>query len=277
MEGGAIQADGTMVEININPASNSVEFIENINKVLDELQKYLPPSKYKFVYEPVIIYDRPYFNSLPDSVKVLGCSPDYNAWKDGAINPPPDPIASFPTLRTCSGHIHIGWTKDADIFDVSHLWDARTLVKLLDSNLYKTFLKVRDPDSLREMMYGKPGAFRPKSYGVEWRVPSNFWMKSSSLSEAMFNIVMAVTKGAMTGEWADRIKPGFYEASELPQRLRYLACYAVPEKKKKSTHIVRGARVAPTSGPVTYDLDLDVPVSIGGKYTGPSGFSFEIV
>jgi hypothetical protein len=46
-----------------------------------------------------------------------------------------------------------------------------------------------DSDTARRERYGKAGAFRPKRYGLEYRVPSNFWLKSDDLKRIMFNRV----------------------------------------------------------------------------------------
>ena len=37
-------------------------------------------------------------------------------------------------------------------------------------------------------MYGCAGAFRPKKYGMEYRVPSNYWIKNNKTIESVFNI-----------------------------------------------------------------------------------------
>jgi len=44
-----------------------------------------------------------------------------------------------------------------------------------------------DTDTLRKSLYGKAGAFRPTSYGLEYRVLSNFWLKSEELTKWAYN------------------------------------------------------------------------------------------
>lgn len=269
VNGGAIQVDGLMVEINIDPAETADQFISNKNKVLAELRKWLPEDRYNFIFEPVIVFDPGYFDSLPEEVKMLGCSPDFDAWHSGGINPPPEPIHGLPSLRTCSGHIHIGWTSDADVTDTSHLWDCRSIVRLLDCHLYERLLKKADKDFIREKMYGKLGSFRPKSYGVEWRVPSNWWMKNDQSTKVMFIAVRDTMRRI--------IYPSDHNLT-IPKEMQTMGeyvSYILPGVSSKN--IKRGARIAPTSGPVSYDLDLDVPDSIGGRYQGPPSLDAPLI
>ena len=260
--GGAIQVDGVMVEFNIDPASSAYKFCQNINSVMAELRKHLPENKYKFVFEPIIVYDKVYFESLPDSVKELGCSPDFNAWKGGGINQSPEPVPFLPTMRTCSGHIHIGWTEGADVTDPSHLWDCRSVIRMLDC-FFAAKLDEIDPDRIRRLMYGKLGAFRPKSYGVEWRVPSNFWLESSSKQLSMFEAVHRAIEYMHSG---NPIKiPNEYKSLPVP----FFYNLSCEEPTQTKTRVPIGARVAPTSGRVCYDLNLDIPESLGGKYKSP--------
>jgi hypothetical protein len=39
-----------------------------------------------------------------------------------------------------------------------------------------------DKGDLRKQLYGKAGAFRPKPYGAEYRVLSNFWVFDTKLT-----------------------------------------------------------------------------------------------
>ena len=52
-----------------------------------------------------------------------------------------------------------------------------------------------DRDPLRRELYGKAGAFRPKPYGVEYRTPSNIWIRSRDMRRCIFDLVqIAITK-----------------------------------------------------------------------------------
>lgn len=171
---GAVQVDGMALEFNIEPASTRQEFIHNVTNVYDTLKQMVP--EYNLHHVPVADFDPSYFETCDPSSKVLGCDPDYNAWT-GVANNPPQGERPF---RTASGHVHIGWTTDADPFSEEHFADCRTVVQQLDyalgipSQLY-------DTDKRRRSMYGDFGAFRPKSYGVEYRVLSNAWLASEEL------------------------------------------------------------------------------------------------
>lgn len=180
---GAIQVDGMAAEFNINPATTFEEFDHNFNTVLAELKAYLPKS-YSLKALPSVVFDQDVWDKTDDNAKELGCSPDFNAWT-GEVNAPPLCLEN-PTLRTASGHLHIGWTEGADMEDLNHILNCQDLVKQLDWYLGAWSL-TKDPDPTRRLLYGKAGACRYKSYGVEYRVLGNFWVLDKQLRLETWN------------------------------------------------------------------------------------------
>lgn len=191
---GAVQADGTAVEFNIDPASSAEEFSDNIITVLKQIREMVDPEL-SFKFHPSVRYSPAYFEAIPEKAKELGCTPDYDANKDGAINPKPD---NKSTMRTGAGHIHIGWTADADPFSKDHMWDCIQVVQNLD-RMYCKLEPIFDTDTDRRRMYGAPGAFRPKTFGVEYRVPSNAWVRYPHLHKAMFNMSAGIVSTMKQG------------------------------------------------------------------------------
>jgi hypothetical protein len=204
LKNGAIQLDGTAVEFNIDPASSAEEFAGNIESVLKQVREMIP-KEYEFDFSPAVIYDPKYFDeNIPYDCKELGCDPDFNAIT-GAPNPRPAPAGKLRTLRTGSGHIHIGWNDKKMVEDVTsknHMWDCMQVVRLLDT--YFSHVKTSwDKDTVRANLYGAHGAFRPKPYGVEYRVLSNAWLKHPNLWPWLFNSVSFLMEKMKEGESAD--------------------------------------------------------------------------
>lgn len=183
VQNGAVQVDGTAAEFNIDPVSTFDEFNFNIISVMQQLRRMLPDG-YKLSAIPSVVFDEDVWENTPSKAKELGCSPDFNAWT-GDVNPPPIYLDN-PRLRTASGHLHVGWTDDADIGDIQHIMNCRDLVKQFDWYLGGWSLKM-DGDSTRRKLYGKAGACRYKPYGVEYRVLSNFWLTSKDRRLAVWN------------------------------------------------------------------------------------------
>lgn len=194
---GAIQVDGVSAEININPATSSAMFINNINQIRTYLINRLGPT-YSIEATPFAAFTQDYFDQLPDSAKELGCMPDFNAWDNGAENPPPVDIGPF---RTGAGHIHIGWLNNdrRNMNDPDHRNDCIALVKQLDYYIGIHTLRY-DPDGRRRSLYGRAGAFRIKPYGVEYRVPSNAWLKDEILMSWIFRAAQAAYFDLKTGK-----------------------------------------------------------------------------
>lgn len=183
VEKGAVQVDGMAAEFNTDPASSFEEFNDNIVTVLKQLKGFLPHG-YNLVAVPSAVFSQQAWDAAPDNAKVLGCTPDFNAWTGEANPPPNDP--ENPTLRTASGHLHIGWTDGVDSTDATHIGHCQDLVKQLDLYLGGWSLQ-KDPDPVRRRLYGKAGACRYKPYGVEYRVLSNFWVTSKDTRRMVWN------------------------------------------------------------------------------------------
>lgn len=175
VKGGAYQVDGMALEFNIDPAKTENQFVKNITTVMQRLRADVP-SEYKFHIKPSVRFHHAILAKAPDEAKELGCQPDLSAYTM-AENPKPD---SNTTLRTASGHIHIGLEEGADITSEEHFLKYATLCKHLD-----LFLGIRslewDKDQTRRKLYGNPGAMRLKPYGMEYRVLSNAWLEREEL------------------------------------------------------------------------------------------------
>jgi hypothetical protein len=194
LKGGAVQLDGTAVEFNINPCRNALDFQARVEEVLKQVRD-LVPAKFKFNYSPAVRYHPTYFDVIPEEAKQLGCNPDHDAYKGGALNNPPQPVG---TMRTGAGHIHIGFCKDAKVDDPSHLADCIMLVRNMDV-MVKMVEHLWDKDRLRRKMYGKLGCFRPKTYGVEYRSLSNAWLNYPELYPFIFHLTRFVYKVTLGG------------------------------------------------------------------------------
>lgn len=199
LEKGAVQVDGLALEFNIDPADDANKFDSNITTVLNQVNEMVTKvdKDLKINFTPYAKFDPKLFESIPFEAKLLGCSPDYNAY--GTVNPSPE-ILNEP-FRTAAGHIHIGWTKDVEIDDPAHFEDCLLVSKHFFDNSAKSFFAARTPlEKLRIQYYGDNGAFRPKSYGVELRSPSNIWVQNSDTRKEMFNFVMKQMENISTNE-----------------------------------------------------------------------------
>lgn len=184
---GAVQVDGMALEFNTDPASTSDEFVTNIRTVLAQMEAMVPG--YDFAIVPTARFNGNHFRVQPDEAKELGCTPDYNAW---TLNENPKPN-NLTTMRTASGHVHIGFCDGADPGDKDHRVRCATLMKQMDFYLGLPSL-LWDNDKDRRSMYGQAGCFRPKPYGAEYRVLSNAWL----LNDARIRFVFDKTQQAVS-------------------------------------------------------------------------------
>jgi hypothetical protein len=165
--GHAIQEDNVMIEFNIPPSKSVIEFTNNINQVKDYLEALAIIQGGKLNISASAELDPKYLQS--EQALQFGCEPDYNLYLKAKNYPP----ITGGTLRTCGGHIHIGY-KNPNQNDSEKIVYAMDFILGLESI-------VLDKDDRRREMYGKAGCFRFKSYGVEYRTLSNFWIANDSL------------------------------------------------------------------------------------------------
>jgi hypothetical protein len=183
VKAGAVQQDGMAAEFNIDPVTTYKDWEKNITTVMAELEKFLPDG-HKLVAVPSATFSEKEWEKASDHSKILGCSPDFNAWT-GTPNAPPEDLEN-PRLRCAGGHIHYGWTEDADMSNIQHISACRDLVKQMDWYLGAWSLRM-DKDPLRRRLYGKAGAMRFKPYGVEYRTLSNFWIANPNRRRAAWD------------------------------------------------------------------------------------------
>lgn len=189
---GAVQVDGMALEFNIDPVDNADDFCRNILTVMDQMKKMVPD--YEFAIVPSCKFNGNHFRAQPDEAKELGCTPDYNAYTLKE-NPRPD---NTTTMRTASGHIHIGGFETDDPLGDEHMIRCATLVKQLDFYLGLPSV-LFDNDTNRRKMYGAAGAFRPKPYGLEYRVLSNAWLLNSDRMRFVFDQTILAVNDLIKG------------------------------------------------------------------------------
>lgn len=167
-EGFAVQEDNVAIEFNIPPADSKRVFTDSIARAIKYLNDGVNSMlDYRLVMD-VSAASFPPSELTSPAARVFGCDPDFDAWTHERN---PKPHADDPNLRSCGGHVHVG-------YDKSTLGEAY-LIRCMDMFLGvpSVLMDAGEDSALRRKLYGKPGAYRSKPYGVEYRTLSNFWIK----------------------------------------------------------------------------------------------------
>jgi hypothetical protein len=174
----ATSLDNVMAEFCIPPVTNGKDFHNNIQEALGYINSTIPNNLVCYAYPSAYINEK-YLQT--ENALLFGCEPDANAWKWGEMNPKPN-TADAITLRSCGGHIHVGYKKP----------NFNTTIALMRAmDIYIGLPSIlQEPDNERKRLYGKAGAFRIKTYGGEYRTISNYYINSPSLTEWAFENTM---------------------------------------------------------------------------------------
>lgn len=170
----ATSLDNVMAEFCIPPAKAAPEFSKHIQFALGWINGFVGSNLQTYAHPCAFV--NPKFLQT-ENAKLFGCDPDYNAWTGGDVNPKPD--ATSGNLRSCGGHIHVG-------YDNPDMNVNMELIRAMDIFLGLPSV-IQEPDNERKTLYGKAGAFRHKAYGVEYRTISNYYITDSKLMEWAFN------------------------------------------------------------------------------------------
>jgi hypothetical protein len=179
---GAVHRDNVAGEFAMKPARTADEFVDNISAVLLDIKKEIfDKFDVRPLFTPSIHIDIDKLNHHEH--RRFGCAGDYNAYL-GEKNDSPTALDAG-SLRTAAGHMHAG-------FDHENMSDQ--CLAAISADIFMGLPSVEhDKDGIerKQKLYGKAGAFRPKPYGIEYRTPSNFWMKSEKMMRWAFNHMRA--------------------------------------------------------------------------------------
>lgn len=210
--GGMVCKDGVQAEFHPNPSFCRESLALSLQDSFSLLQSHLKSlgEKISVDFNTTIKMDRRKLNKLSSKARVLGCDPSLNLYTKKVSEIKVNPTTY--TKRSAAGHIHLGL--DGPIKD-----RHKPLVQLLDVLVGNTCVMLdRDPGSVaRRKVYGKAGEYRLPKHGVEYRVPSNFWLKSyqyfslvmglSWQAVAVLNTSMCAKKVDLAAELLSKIKP----------------------------------------------------------------------
>lgn len=192
-QGFALQEDNVALEYNIPPASTSYEFVYNLMRIREEIDRRVAEKGLVSVREASMRFKASQLQH--PQAKTFGCDPDFCVWEQ-KVNEKPSLSPEAETLRTAGGHVHISFKvgKEAPKFP-DHVAQIEALVMALDIYVGTPFV-IMDRDMERRKLYGKAGAFRPKPEygGLEYRVLSNHWTRSPELMGYVFDQVRDAIK-----------------------------------------------------------------------------------
>jgi len=166
----AYQEDNVMFEFNVPAVSDPEYFPRYIQGFLNYLRQNTLANKSLGLSFKNRYTFQPKFLEHP-LAKVIGCSPDYCAYlpRDSMIRRPFG-IEELGNERFCGGHLHVQY---------NHAEVPRPVfARFMDLVAGLPFLNL-DKQGDRRKFYGVAGVFRPKPYGIEYRTPSNFWLKNN--------------------------------------------------------------------------------------------------
>lgn len=182
----SVHADGVALEFNMTPCSIDL-FGKNVRRAYEDVLAYVAQQQEKSGHKLAVytVAEATAFSKATlehPLANIDGCDPDFCAYNSEPMTPRERaPLNSVGARRFFGGHIHVGYDQDS--------CPPFAMARLLDMFVYAPLAR-HDMQGERKKMYGTAGLFRPKSYGMEYRTPSNFWL----VGEHMLYIVHNMTQ-----------------------------------------------------------------------------------
>lgn len=225
-EGVGVQEDNVAVEFNIHPVTfepggNALALATQ--KALEHVQGYVRNinNNYDLHVASSHIFTADALAS--EAAQRFGCDPDLDAYSMGDPNPTFTAL-EVGTLRMAGGHIHLGLPEGIDI----PKWAFVQLLDALVTFRWQVNVSGEVIGARRRQFYGKPGAYRDKPYGLEYRTPSNYWLNNSDFALDISNLAWwIVNNEAATKNIYDMINfkkiKEYYDSKLSPDSLETLS------------------------------------------------------
>jgi hypothetical protein len=167
--------------------------------MLREHLKRFPGVKVNF--NTLVEVDKAELESLSEKSRIFGCQPSKNIYGEKKVEVDPKVYRK----RSAGGHFHFG-IEHTNLMDPYQDEDVRhQLVPFFDIFIGNTAVLLdRDPGNIeRRQNYGRAGEYRLPRYGIEYRTPSNFWLRSYPLLDlclGMGKIALGIMSQAIKGD-----------------------------------------------------------------------------
>jgi hypothetical protein len=166
--------DNVLAECCPKPGRNKEEVLTNFRDCFQRYARVVHPFRLK----PQASQEYPASECQHLAAQEFGCSEEYNAYEMMTVKPPVCEPGNY--FRSGGGHIHLGHLSGSPEYPLVDVMGRWWLTRMLDCfvGLASLFLDNDPTSQARRQLYGGAGNMRPKSYGLEYRTLSNFWLAS---------------------------------------------------------------------------------------------------
>ena len=195
-EYGIISVDGCALEFGTKPTDTFQLWMNRLEDGMNHISQMARKKDTTYTIDSrcVAEFSKDWWVQVPRQNKRFGCDPDFKVSGEGDLLQNEVRRKTNTPMRTAGGHVHIGWTTDASPYDKQHLIKCANVIRLLETDGLLPSPMNTDLDEMRRHMYGGYGVFRPKSYGLEYRALSNFWVHDKYDCEQIFKAVAWVSE-----------------------------------------------------------------------------------
>jgi hypothetical protein len=214
-----VGADYGLLEFRPEPVEKPMDLVKAMNKLHIQFRKRYPD--FKILEKEAVEYDHKRSRLLESMQEEKDINYGMNRGKDvGVWGGSDDIIIGMESgvslsaydkpafnqfndkLFTAGGHIHIG----GGYIMMLSTDQLKSFVRKLDTEILPICEKVETKAAeLRRSVYGTPGEFRIKNYGIEYRAPSNaiFWQKNSKPLLKILSKIIDIVKTMATSDMED--------------------------------------------------------------------------
>ena len=197
----SIVLDGVQLELHPSPNKCRGLIANDFKAIFMKLKRQLDSKGATASFEPLIKMDKHELSKLSEAARRLGCAPSKNIANPTATIKVPK---NFRT-RSAGGHIHVqlhGAGYNYYPYNLPILpKNIETLIKLYDCLPgLSSVLIDRDPHNAeRRKLYGRASEYRDHTQGaaggmgVEYRVLSNYWLRSYQLMSFVHGMIRQAT------------------------------------------------------------------------------------